>query len=250
MTMTEDESPPPFSSCRYVAPPSGMGFGWGRGVPYKRGLGVEACSPQGKLVWRMSSEGEIRTCFISARLPSWAGVRQGVAGTNVNGGVVGAPAQSGVLAYSRFVQQQQQQPGTAATGSVFRAVFPSVDLSAEVGMMRQALAELRQQLQELREVVDMQLRGTASEAPEEEEEEEIVVDEEAVPGAGASTMEEEEEEDEMVLTMTVVGGPEPAGVEAPPPPPTTESDPATTTTQSDAATGEQEEEERSMRGDN
>lgn len=199
----------------------------------------------------MSSEGEIRTCFISARLPSWAGVRQGVAGTNVNGGVVGAPAQSGVLAYSRFVQQQQQQPGTAATGSVFRAVFPSVDLSAEVGMMRQALAELRQQLQELREVVDMQLRGTASEAPEEEEEEEIVVDEEAVPGAGASTMEEEEEEDEMVLTLTVVGGPEPAGVEAQPPPPTPEIDPAlpaTTTTQSGAATEEQE--ERSMRGDN
>lgn len=226
-----------------------MGFGWGRGVPYKRGLGVEACSPTGKLVWRMSSEGEIRTCFISARLPSWAGVRQGVAGTNVNGGVVGAPAQSGVLAYSRFVQQQQQQPGTAATGSVFRAVFPSVDLSAEVGMMRQALAELRQQLQELREVVDMQLRGTASEAPEEEEEEEIVVDEEAVPGAGASTMEEEEEEDEMVLTLTVVGGPEPAGVEAPPPPPTPESDTATTITPSGAATEEQEE-ERSMRGDN
>lgn len=217
-----------------------MGFGWGRGVPYKRGWGVEACSPTGKLVWRMSSEGEIRTCFISARLPSWAGVRQGVAGTNVNGGVVGAPAQSGVLAYSRFVQQQQQQPGTAATGSVFRAVFPSVDLSAEVGMMRQALAELRQQLQELREVVDMQLRGTASEAPEEEEEEEeIVVDEEAAPGAGASTM--EEEEDEMVLTLTVVGGPEPAGVEATPPPPTPESTPATE---------EQEEEERSMRGDN
>ena len=226
-----------------------MGFGWGRGVPYKRGLGVEACSPTGKLVWRMSSEGEIRTCFISARLPSWAGVRQGVAGTNVNGGVVGAPAQSGVLAYSRFVQQQQQQPGTAATGSVFRAVFPSVDLSAEVGMMRQALAELRQQLQELREVVDMQLRGTASEAPEEEEEEEeIVVDEEAVPGAGASTM-EEEEEDEMVLTLTVVGDPEPAGVEAqPPPPPTPESDPAlpaTTTTPSGAVT-----EEEPMRGDN
>lgn len=197
----------------------------------------------------MSSEGEIRTCFISARLPSWAGVRQGVAGTNVNGGVVGAPAQSGVLAYSRFVQQQQQQPGTAATGSVFRAVFPSVDLSAEVGMMRQALAELRQQLQELREVVDMQLRATASEATEEEEEEEIVVDEEVVPGAGANTM--EEEEDEMVLTMTVVGDPEPAGVEAqPPPPPTPESDPATTTTPSGAATEEQEEEERSMRGDN
>lgn len=247
MTMTEDESPPPSSSCRYVAPPSGMGFGWGRGVPYKRGLGVEACSPQGKLVWRMSSEGEIRTCFISARLPSWAGVRQGVAGTNVNGGVVGAPAQSGVLAYSRFVQQQQQQPGTAATGSVFRAVFPSVDLSAEVGMMRQALAELRQQLQELREVVDMQLRGTASEAAEEEEE--IVVDEEVAPGAGANTM-EEEEEDEMVLTMTVVGDPEPAGVSGPPPP-TPESDPAvpaTTTTPSGAATEEQE--ERSMRGDN
>lgn len=242
-------SHPLSSSCRYVAPPSGMGFGWGRGVPYKRGLGVEACSPTGKLVWRMSSEGEIRTCFISARLPSWAGVRQGVAGTNVNGGVVGAPAQSGVLAYSRFVQQQQQQPGTAATGSVFRAVFPSVDLSAEVGMMRQALAELRQQLQELREVVDMQLRGTASEAPEEEEEEEeIVVDEEAVPGAGASTM-EEEEEDEMVLTLTVVGDPEPAGVEAqPPPPPTPESDPAlpaTTTTPSGAVT-----EEEPMRGDN
>ncbi|BAA76962.1 pIX [Porcine adenovirus 3] len=180
----------------------------------------------------MSSEGEIRTCFISARLPSWAGVRQGVAGTNVNGGVVGAPAQSGVLAYSRFVQQQQQQPGTAATGSVFRAVFPSVDLSAEVGMMRQALAELRQQLQELREVVEIQLRATASEAAEEEEEEEIVVDEEVAPGAGANTM--EEEEDEMVLTMTVVGDPEPAGVEAqPPPPPTPESDPAvpaTTTT--------------------
>lgn len=197
----------------------------------------------------MSSEGEIRTCFISARLPSWAGVRQGVAGTNVNGGVVGAPAQSGVLAYSRFVQQQQQQPGTAATGSVFRAVFPSVDLSAEVGMMRQALAELRQQLQELREVVDMQLRGTASEAPEEEEEEEeIVVDEEAAPGAGASTM---EEEDEMVLTLTVVGGPEPAGVEAIPPPPTPESEPAVsaTTTPSDAATEEQEVEEP-MRGDN
>ena len=232
-------------------------MGWaldGGGVfPIKGGWGVEACSPPGKLVWRMSSEGEIRTCFISARLPSWAGVRQGVAGTNVNGGVVGAPAQSGVLAYSRFVQQQQQQPGTAATGSVFRAVFPSVDLSAEVGMMRQALAELRQQLQELREVVDMQLRGTASEAPEEEdEEEEIVVDEEAVPGAGASTMEEEEEEDEMVLTLTVVGGPEPAGVEAqPPPPPTPESDPATTITPSGAATEEQEEEEeRSMRGDN
>lgn len=200
---------------------------------------MEACSPPGKLVWRMSSEGEIRTCFISARLPSWAGVRQGVAGTNVNGGVVGAPAQSGVLAYSRFVQQQQQ-PGTAATGSVFRAVFPSVDLSAEVGMMRQALAELRQQLQELREVVEIQLRATASEAAEEEEEEEeIVVDEEVAPGAGASTM---EEEDEMVLTMTVVGGPEPAGVEAPPPPPTPESDPATTTTQSGAATEEQEEE--------
>ena len=240
------------SSCRYVAPPSGMGFGWGRGVPYKRGWGVEACSPTGKLVWRMSSEGEIRTCFISARLPSWAGVRQGVAGTNVNGGVVGAPAQSGVLAYSRFVQQQQQQPGTAATGSVCRAVFPSVDLSAEVGMMRQALAELRQQLQELREVVEIQLRATASEAAEEEEEEEeIVVDEEVAPGAGASTM-EEEEEDEMVLTMTVVGGPEPAGVEAtPPPPPTPESDPAvpaTTTTPSGAATEEQE--ERSMRGDN
>lgn len=249
MTMTEDESPPPSSSCRYVAPPSGMGFGWGRGVPYKRGWGVEACSPTGKLVWRMSSEGEIRTCFISARLPSWAGVRQGVAGTNVNGGVVGAPAQSGVLAYSRFVQQQQQQPGTAATGSVFRAVFPSVDLSAEVGMMRQALAELRQQLQELREVVEVQLRATASEAAEEEEEEEIVVDEEVAPGAGASTM-EEEEEDEMVLTMTVVGGPEPAGVEAQPPPPTPESDPATTITPSDAATEEQEEEERSMRGDN
>ena len=242
MTMTEDESPLPSSSCRYVAPPSGMGFGWGRGVPYKRGVGLEACSPTGKLVWRMSSEGEIRTCFISARLPSWAGVRQGVAGTNVNGGVVGAPAQSGVLAYSRFVQQQQQQPGTAATGSVFRAVFPSVDLSAEVGMMRQALAELRQQLQELREVVDMQLRGTASEAAEEEEEEEIVVDEEVAPGAGASTM-EEEEEDEMVLTMTVVGGPEPAGVEAqPPPPPTPESEPAVPATE--------EQEERSMRGDN
>lgn len=228
-----------------------MGFGWGRGVPYKRGWGVEACSPTGKLVWRMSSEGEIRTCFISARLPSWAGVRQGVAGTNVNGGVVGAPAQSGVLAYSRFVQQQQQQPGTAATGSVFRAVFPSVDLSAEVGMMRQALAELRQQLQELREVVEIQLRATASEAAEEEEEEEIVVDEEVAPGAGANTM-EEEEEDEMVLTMTVVGDPEPAGVEAqPPPPPTPESDPAvpaTTTTPSGAATEEQE--ERSMRGDN
>lgn len=193
----------------------------------------------------MSSEGEIRTCFISARLPSWAGVRQGVAGTNVNGGVVGAPAQSGVLAYSRFVQQQQQQPGTAATGSVFRAVFPSVDLSAEVGMMRQALAELRQQLQELREVVEIQLRATASEATEEEEEEEeIVVDEEVAPGTGASTM-EEEEEDEMVLTMTVVGGPEPAGVEAqPPPPPTPESEPAV------PATEEQEEEERSMRGDN
>lgn len=198
----------------------------------------------------MSSEGEIRTCFISARLPSWAGVRQGVAGTNVNGGVVGAPAQSGVLAYSRFVQQQQQQPGTAATGSVFRAVFPSVDLSAEVGMMRQALAELRQQLQELREVVEIQLRATASEAAEEEEEEEIVVDEEVAPGAGANTM--EEEEDEMVLTMTVVGDPEPAGVEAqPPPPPTPESDPAvpaTTTTPSGAVTEEQE--ERSMRGDN
>lgn len=218
-------------------------MGWaldGGGVfPIKGGWGVEACSPPGKLVWRMSSEGEIRTCFISARLPSWAGVRQGVAGTNVNGGVVGAPAQSGVLAYSRFVQQQQQ-PGTAATGSVFRAVFPSVDLSAEVGMMRQALAELRQQLQELREVVEIQLRATASEAAEEEEEEEeIVVDEEVAPGAGASTM---EEEDEMVLTMTVVGGPEPAGVEAPPPPPTPESDPATTTTQSGAATEEQEEE--------
>lgn len=231
------------SSCRYVAPPSGMGFGWGRGVPYKRGLGVEACSPTGKLVWRMSSEGEIRTCFISARLPSWAGVRQGVAGTNVNGGVVGAPAQSGVLAYSRFVQQQQQQPGTAATGSVFRAVFPSVDLSAEVGMMRQALAELRQQLQELREVVEIQLRATASEAAEEEEEEEeIVVDEAVAPGAGANTM--EEEEDEMVLTMTVVGDPEPAGVEAqPPPPPTPESDPAV------SATTTTPEEEQPMRGD-
>lgn len=231
------------SSCRYVATPSGMGFGWGRGVPYKRGWGVEACSPTGKLVWRMSSEGEIRTCFISARLPSWAGVRQGVAGTNVNGGVVGAPAQSGVLAYSRFVQQQQQQPGTAATGSVFRAVFPSVDLSAEVGMMRQALAELRQQLQELREVVEIQLRATASEAAEEEEdEEEIVVDEEVAPGAGANTM-EEEEEDEMVLTMTVVGGPEPAGVEAPPPPPTPESDPAV------SATTTTPEDEQPMRGD-
>ena len=219
-------------------------MGWaldGGGVfPIKGGWGVEACSPPGKLVWRMSSEGEIRTCFISARLPSWAGVRQGVAGTNVNGGVVGAPAQSGVLAYSRFVQQQQQ-PGTAATGSVFRAVFPSVDLSAEVGMMRQALAELRQQLQELREVVEIQLRATASEAAEEEEEEEIVVDEEVVPGAGAHTM-EEEEEDEMVLTMTVVGGPESAGVEAPPPP-TQESDPAV------SATTTTPEEEQPMRGD-
>lgn len=249
MTMTEDESHPPLL-LQVRGPAQWDGLWMGRGVPYKRGLGVEACSSTGKLVWRMSSEGEIRTCFISARLPSWAGVRQGVAGTNVNGGVVGAPAQSGVLAYSRFVQQQQQQPGTAVTGSVFRAVFPSVDLSAEVGMMRQALAELRQQLQELREVVDMQLRGTASEAPEEEEEEEeIVVDEEAAPGAGASTM-EEEEEDEMVLTLTVVGGPEPAGVEAPPPPPTPESDTATTITPSGAATEEQEEEERSMRGDN
>ena len=190
----------------------------------------------------MSSEGEIRTCFISARLPSWAGVRQGVAGTNVNGGVVGAPAQSGVLAYSRFVQQQQQQPGTAATGSVFRAVFPSVDLSAEVGMMRQALAELRQQLQELREVVEIQLRATASEAAEEEEEEEeIVVDEAVAPGAGANTM--EEEEDEMVLTLTVVGDPEPAGVEAQPPPPTPESDPAV------SATTTTPEEEQPMRGD-
>lgn len=241
MTMTEDESPLPPPLAGTWPRPVGRAFGWGRGVPYKRGWGVEACSPPGKLVWRMSSEGEIRTCFISARLPSWAGVRQGVAGTNVNGGVVGAPAQSGVLAYSRFVQQQQQQPGTAATGSVFRAVFPSVDLSAEVGMMRQALAELRQQLQELREVVDMQLRGTASEAPEEEEEEEIVVDEEAVPGAGASTM--EEEEDEMVLTLTVVGGPESAGVEAPPPPPTPESDPAV------PATTTTPEEEQPMRGD-
>ena len=203
---------------------------------------MEACSPTGKLVWRMSSEGEIRTCFISARLPSWAGVRQGVAGTNVNGGVVGAPAQSGVLAYSRFVQQQQQQPGTAATGSVFRAVFPSVDLSAEVGMMRQALAELRQQLQELREVVEIQLRATASEAAEEEEEEEeIVVDEAVAPGAGANTM--EEEEDEMVLTLTVVGDPEPAGVEAQPPPPTPESDPAV------SATTTTPEEEQPMRGD-
>lgn len=232
--------------------PVGWALDGGGVFPIKGGWGVEACSPPGKLVWRMSSEGEIRTCFISARLPSWAGVRQGVAGTNVNGGVVGAPAQSGVLAYSRFVQQQQQQPGTAATGSVFRAVFPSVDLSAEVGMMRQALAELRQQLQELREVVEIQLRATASEAAEEEEEEEIVVDEEVAPGAGANTM-EEEEEDEMVLTMTVVGDPEPAGVEAqPPPPPTPESDPAvpaTTTTPSGAATEEQEE-ERSMRGDN
>ena len=245
MTMTEDESPLPPPLAGTWPRPVGRAFGWGRGVPYKRGWGVEACSPTGKLVWRMSSEGEIRTCFISARLPSWAGVRQGVAGTNVNGGVVGAPAQSGVLAYSRFVQQQQQQPGTAATGSVFRAVFPSVDLSAEVGMMRQALAELRQQLQELREVVEIQLRATASEATEEEEEEEeIVVDEEVAPGTGASTM-EEEEEDEMVLTMTVVGGPEPAGVEAqPPPPPTPESEPAV------PATEEQEEEERSMRGDN
>ena len=181
----------------------------------------------------MSSEGEIRTCFISARLPSWAGVRQGVTGTNVNGGAVGAPAQNGVLAYSRLVPAQQQQ--AAAAASVFRPVFPSVELSLEVTMMRQAMAELQRQLQELRAVVEMQLRGASGGEPaaaegEEEEEEEIVVDVreepevevQAAPGAAASTM--EEEEDEMVLTLTVVGGPEPAGVGAPPPTP--ESDPA------------------------
>lgn len=182
----------------------------------------------------MSSEGEIRTCFISARLPSWAGVRQGVAGTNVNGGVVGAPAQNGVLAYSRLVPPQQQQ--AAAAASVFRPVFPSVELSLEVTMMRQAMTELQRQLQELRAMVEMQLQGASGGEPEategeEEEEEEIVVDVQeepevevqAAPSAVASTM-EEEEEDEMVLTLTVVEGPEPAGVGAPPPTP--ESDPA------------------------
>ena len=188
----------------------------------------------------MSSEGEIRTCFISARLPSWAGVRQGVAGTNVNGGVVGAPAQNGVLAYSRLVPPQQQQ---AAAASVFRPVFPSVELSLEVTMMRQAMTELQRQLQELRAMVEMQLQGAsggepeAAEGEEEEEEEEIVVDVreepeaevQAAPGAAASTM--EEEEDEMVLTLTVVGGPEPAGVGAPPPTP--ESDPAAATPRGD-----------------
>lgn len=178
----------------------------------------------------MSSEGEIRTCFISARLPSWAGVRQGVTGTNVNGGVVGAPAQNGVLAYSRLVPAQQQQ--AAAAASVFRPVFPSVELSLEVTMMRQAMTELQRQLQELRAVVEMQLRGASGGEPaaaegEEEEEEEIVVDVreepevevQAAPGAAASTM---EEEDEMVLTLTVGATP-----------PTPESDPAAATPRGD-----------------
>lgn len=174
----------------------------------------------------MSSEGEIRTCFISARLPSWAGVRQGVTGTNVNGGVVGAPAQNGVLAYSRLVPAQQQQ--AAAAASVFRPVFPSVELSLEVTMMRQAMTELQRQLQELRAVVEMQLLGASGGEPAaaegEEEEEEIVVDVreepevevQAAPGAAASTM---EEEDEMVLTLTVGATP-----------PTPESDPAAAAT--------------------
>ncbi|YP_094030.1 IX [Bovine mastadenovirus A] len=39
----------------------------------------------------MTDQGDIRTCFLTARLPRWAGVRQNVVGSNISGGVVDSP---------------------------------------------------------------------------------------------------------------------------------------------------------------
>lgn len=39
----------------------------------------------------MADQGDIRTCFLTARLPRWAGVRQNVIGSNISGDSVGSP---------------------------------------------------------------------------------------------------------------------------------------------------------------
>lgn len=39
----------------------------------------------------MSDQGEVRTCFLTARLPRWAGVRHNVLGSNISGLPVPSP---------------------------------------------------------------------------------------------------------------------------------------------------------------
>ena len=100
----------------------------------------------------MADEGEIRTCFLTAKLPRWAGVRHNVAGSTVSGQPVASP--------EMFAAGRTSQAATLMTLRNIATARPMEDqlttlteqnlqLEAELNAAAQRVAALEQSVAEL-----------------------------------------------------------------------------------------------------
>ncbi|AFD10559.1 protein IX [Simian adenovirus 18] len=118
----------------------------------------------------VSFEGGVFSPYLTTRLPAWAGVRQNVVGSNVDGRPV-APANSATLTYATVGSSLD----TAAAAAASAAASTARGMAADFGLYQQLAAprsslreddalsvvltrleELSQQLQELSAKVDAQ----------------------------------------------------------------------------------------------
>ena len=127
-----------------------MGLAWGRSV----GRGGR-CNLLFFMSCRMSDLGAIHVPFITARMPSWAGVRQGLSGTTINGDPFSTA--NGVLT-SPYVEQAAA--GTSAVSRSARSMPVSATPTAAYPVLHtEALNAIPGQLTNLFTVVLNGIRG-------------------------------------------------------------------------------------------
>lgn len=103
----------------------------------------------------MTDAGGINTCFLTTRLPLWAGVRQNVTGSNING----TPVTSGVFnqatprAASETERAEPAATARARVAAVTMATARAVDEEAvvleEVQRLKQTLTEVETKVAQL-----------------------------------------------------------------------------------------------------
>ena len=109
----------------------------------------------------MSDVGEVRTCFLTARLPRWAGVRQNVIGSNIGGLPVPAPETIGygrTRAGATLITLRNAATAKPLSEQVEDLIEENLQLTANLNAlsvrlaaMERAYAELQRDLEPIRQ---------------------------------------------------------------------------------------------------
>lgn len=110
----------------------------------------------------MTDAGGINTCFLTTRLPLWAGVRQNVTGSNINGTPVTSGVYNQVTPRAASVVEERARVAAAAevaaearaqvaavTAATLRAVEEETGVMEELRQLKQNLTEVEAKITKL-----------------------------------------------------------------------------------------------------